>query len=770
MSKYFGKSKLRSEDARFLKGLGRYSDDFSMKNMGYMYVIRSPHPSALIRNIDFCEALKIKGVLGIYSYLDIKDHLGTLPCFANYTKSNNQPMYIPNRYILAKNKLVYVGQPIICVVAESLNIAMDAADYVKLDFDILDSVTDIKKAVSSSSHVVWEDCNDNIAFEYSEGNKKKVESLFKRAKHTITIDHSISRVYAAPMESRSALGFYDKSDEKFTLYTGTQGPHNLKKILANNILKICNNKIRVISPDMGGAFGMRSSVYPEMPLVLWFSKLLGRPIKWTASRSEGFLCDDQGRENWSSITLALDKEFNFLALRVKTLASLGAFISSSGASPPTANLGGLAGVYKTPAIAVDVKGVFTNTIPISAYRGAGRPEASFAIERIIDHAAHELKVDPAFLREKNTIPKDLIPFKTGLVFEYDSGNFKENLDKALSRADYNGFLKRYKEREKKNFLRGFGIANVIERSAAMGEESAEIKVDPLGNFSLFVGTHSHGQGHETVFKELISQKFGVDHNDINFFQGDTDLIEKGFGTFGSRSVSLCGSAINIASKQIINKAKKIAAFLLEVNEFDIKFEKGILRVIGTDKILSFKEIAAASYNSERLPKNIKPGLNEKGEFSPISPTFPNGCHCAEIEIDKETGQIKLINYVVVDDVGFVLNPLLLKGQIHGGVVQGIGQILMEEILYDKKSGQLVTASFMDYCMPRASDVPFIEVHSNPYPTKLNPLGVKGAGEAGTVGAMPAVMNAIYNVLYKFNVLSIDMPVTSEKIWRAINSK
>ena len=767
MADSLGKPIQRVEDDKFLKGLGEYTDDISFLETAHMYVLRSNHSSAIIKNIYYSDALKIDGVLGIYTFNDIKKYINPLPSFGNYTKSDKEPMFKPPRYVLADKKVVYTGQPIVCILAKSIHIAKSASDYVKIEFDNLEAVTDIKEAIKTESPKVWKECKDNISFNFDLGDEENVNQLFRKAKYTFEIDHEISRVYAAPMENRSAIGLYDKNLDKFTLYSGTQAPHNLKKIFSNNIFNILESKVRVVSPDMGGAFGMRSSIYPEMPLVMWFSKLLGLPVKWSSERSEGFLGDDQARDNYTKVSIALDENYKFLSLKVSTLAALGAFISSGGSSPPTANLGGLAGVYKTKAIYVNVKGVFTNTIPTSAYRGAGRPEASFAIERIIDHAAFKLNLDPAFLRKINTITKDLIPYKTGLVFEYDSGNFLDNLEKALSYSDYVNFNIRREESEKKNKLRGFGIANVIERSAAMGEEDAHLKVNSKGKIELFVGTHSHGQGHETVFKQIVAQKLGVRIENISFHQGDTDLISKGFGTFGSRSVSIAGSAIINASIKIINKGKEIAGFILEANPSDIKFENNIFSVVGTDKQISWEEISLIANSSKRLPKNIKPGLSEIGSFSPIQPTFPNGCHCAELEIDKETGEIKLINYVVVDDVGHVLNPLLLEGQIHGGVVQGLGQILMEEVIYDKENGQLVTGSFMDYCMPRAIDVPILKVYSNPCPTQLNPLGVKGAGEAGTVGSMPAIMNAIYSILYRFGIESIQMPVTSEKIWKLL---
>ncbi len=765
-----GKSVQRVEDNKFLKGLGEYTDDISFLEMAYMYIIRSPHPSAIIKKINYSNAEKIDGVLGIYTFSDIKKNIGPLPSFGNYTKYNNKPMFRPQRYVLAEKKVYYTGQPIVCILANCINIAKSAADFVSIEFDALESVTDIKEAINIHSPKVWDECKDNISFNFELGDRKKVDNLFSSAKYTFVIDHNISRVYAAPLENRSAIGLYEENLDKFTLYSGTQAPHNLKKILSNDIFKIPETKVRVVSPDMGGAFGMRSSIYPEMPLVMWFSKVIGLPVKWCSERSEGFLGDDQARDNYTKVSLALDENYKFLSLKVNTLAALGAYISSGGSSPPTANLGGLAGVYKTQAIYVNVTGVFTNTMPTSAYRGAGRPEASFAIERIIDHAAYKLNIDPAYLRKINTITKDLIPYKTGLVFEYDSGNFLDNLNKALSYSDYEDFNLRREESERKNKLRGFGIANVIERSAAMGEENAKLKVNSKGQIDLFVGTHSHGQGHETVFKQIVSEKLGVKMDDISFYQGDTDLILKGFGTFGSRSVSLAGSAIIEASRKIIYKGKEIAGSILEANPNDIKFEKNKFTVIGTDKYISWQEISFIANSPKQLSNNIKPGLSEIGTFSPLQPTFPNGCHCAELEIDKETGQIQLINYVVVDDVGFVLNPLLLKGQIHGGVVQGLGQILMEEVVYEKSNGQLITGSFMDYCMPRALDVPFFKVYSNPSPTKLNPLGVKGAGEAGTVGSMPAIMNAIYNILYKFGIESITMPVTSEKIWNVLRDK
>ena len=765
-----GESVTRSEDRRLLSGRGRFTDDIIIPGMVHAIFLRSPHASALIKSMNLSDARKIPEIIGIFTGYDLNSELGNIPCFGTHKRLDGSPMYVPSRPILSSKKVVFIGEPIAVVIGKNISAAKKAIESIVVDYEIIESVTDVKDAASSEAPTIWKDCQDNKSFTYSLGDKFKVEKEFGKAAFTTSIEYSISRVYAAPMETRAAIGNYDTSNCRYELYSGTQGPHNLRKVLAQNILNVPENNVRVISPDMGGAFGMRSGVYPEMAVVLWASKQLGLPVKWNGERSEGFLGDEQARDNFSKVSLALDENYKFTALKVKTLAALGGYLSTGGASPPTVNLGGLAGVYTTPTIYVEVDGIFTNTSPTSAYRGAGRPEASFAIERIIDVAARELNIDPVELRRKNTIPKNKIPYKTPLIFEYDSGNFLANLDEAIEKSDYKGFKNRQQLSYKKGLLRGFGIANVVERAAGMGEESAEIRVDSSGSVTILVGTHSHGQGHETVYKQIVSQQFSLDWEKIHFVQGDTDLVSHGFGTFGSRSSGLGGSAINLASEKIISKMKKIVAHILEVDESDLEYKNAKFTALGTDKYISWSETCRQAYKSQLLPDSIEPSLIERAIFNPKSPTFPNGCHCVEIEIDPETGSLIIIKYTVVDDFGTVLNPLLLKGQIHGGLAQGIGQILMEEIIYDTETGQLLSGSFMDYCMPRALDFPFFEVFSNPDPTSVNPLGVKGAGEAGTVGAMPALMNAIFSALAPLGVKEIEMPASPEKIWKAINHK
>ncbi len=760
---------VRVEDDRLLRGQGKFTDDFNFSFSAKCYFLRSPIAFGKIISINYLDALKTSGVYGVFTYEDVKNDLKTIPNFANFTKKNGSPMFVPPRTILANERVFYVGEPIVLIIAETIDIAKDASEKIYIDFEELKPIVSIRDAVKKETNSIWPECKDNISFTFSLGDKSKTDKVFNSAAHVFEIEYSISRVYAAPMEPRAVLGTYDNSLNRFTVYTGTQSPHNLKRILARNIFCIPENSIRVISPDMGGAFGMRASVYPEIALVLWASKKLGKPIKWKGERSEGFISDDHGRDNFTKVSLALDSNHKFIGLKVNTLAALGAYISTGGSSPPTANLGGLAGVYTTPDIFVNVDGVFTNTIPTAAYRGAGRPEASFAIERIIDEAAYKLGVDPIELRKKNTILSDSFPYQTGLVFKYDSGNFLDNLEKCLINADIKNYSKRLNLSKLSGKLRGFGIANVVERSAAMGEETAELRIDSSGSITFLMGTHSHGQGHETIYKNLITKILGIDHDNMIFIQGDTDIIPHGFGTFGSRSSSLGTSALSLVCQKILKKAKQIASYKLEVQVDDLEVETNTLKVKGTDRKIHWSEIANLAYDTKFLPINCEPGLNERSIYVPSSPTFPNGCHCVELEIEQETGRIQIINYTVVDDVGKVLNPILLDGQIHGGLVQGIGQVLMEQIIYDKSNGQLITGSFMDYSMPKASDLPFFDVSSNPSFTSVNPMGVKGAGEAGTVGALPAVVNAIYNALLPFKIRKIEMPITSEAIWRAIKN-
>lgn len=764
-----GEAVVRAEDDRLLCGRGRYTDDHVLPGEARAVVLRSPHAAAEILSIDTEPAVAIPGVLSVLTGEDVvAAGLGFAASMADYKRPDGTPMFkAPRRPLVVDGRVRFVGDPVAFVVAETLEIARAAAEAIQVDYKPVAAVIDTLEALNPDAVAVWEDCPDNVSFRFEAGDQAAVAAAFARADHVTRLDLIVNRVSAAPMEPRAAVAAFDPVEERLVLYCGVQNPHITRRVLARQFLNIPESQLRVVSPDMGGAFGMRSSPYPEMSLVLHAARLLRRPVRWTIERSEAFIADDQARDNRTHAELALDKDGTFLALRVQTVAALGAYVSMGGAGPATLNVGGLAGVYRTPAIHVTVTGALANTPSTAAYRGAGRPEASYTIERLIDAAARELGIDRVDLRRRNTISPDEMPFKTGLVFTYDCGEFERNMDMALTAIDYADYRRRADESAKNGKLRGFGLANVIERAAALGEETAEIRFDPSGGVALLMGTHSHGQGHETVFKQLLSGKLGLDFDNVRYVQGDTDLVAHGFGTFGSRSSGLGGAALARAADKIIEKCRLIVAHAMEADPTDIEFASGVFSVVGTDRRTTLLEAAAQAFNAPKLPPGMEPGLHERAAFSPIGATFPNGCHACEVEIDPETGVVEILRYVVVDDVGNVMNPMLLKGQIHGGIAQGIGQIGMEDIVWDSESGQQLSGSFMDYCMPRALDLPFFEVLSNPIPTALNPLGIKGAGEAGTVGAMPCLMNAIIDALGPRGVHTLDMPATPHRVWAAL---
>ena len=576
------------------------------------------------------------------------------------------------------------------------------------------------------------------------------------------------------MEPRNAVGLYDPIEDRFTLHAGVQSPHNIRSSLADHLLKIPASHLRAVSPDVGGAFGMKGSPYPEHGLVLWAAKRVGRPVRWTATRGESFMSDFHARDNVSTVELALDADGIFLALRIHTQANLGAYLGFNTPHSSTNNLGGLAGVYRTPAIHAEVTGLFTNTPPNAPYRGAGRPEATYALEQVIDVAAREMGIDRVSLRRRNMIPPDAMPFRTGLVFTYDSGAFERNMDIALAHADWDGFPARRAEAAKRGRLRGIGIANAIEIAGgpfrAPGEEGAEIRFDSAGDATLLVGSHNHGQGHETAFRQIAASFLGLKPSRVRVVYGDTDLVTHGKGTFGSRSIMAGGAALHRAADKVIARGKTIAAHLLEAAEIDIVFEAGRFSIAGTDRGIGIEDVARASYTPAKLPPDREMGLGGAAIVTPTEATFPNGCHVCELEVDPDTGEIVVDRYTVVDDVGTVVNPLLVKGQIHGGVAQGLGQVLLEAIRYEAGSGQLLTGSFMDYTMPRATDLPPMAVYSSPSPTAMNPIGAKGAGEAGCVGALPVVAGALLDALAPLGVTYVEMPATAERVWQAIQAQ
>lgn len=765
----------RVEDARFLRGLGRYTDDIRLPDMAHMAIVRSPHAHARILSIDSGSAVEMPGVLAVLTGQDLEsDGIGVIDTVVQRHRRDGSPMPRPPFRALALHEVKLVGEPVAIVIAESLLAAQDAAELVRVEYEILPSVTDAAEALRPGAPAVWAAlAPNNECFHFELGNRSAVDAAFAKAAHVSRLDFRISRISANPMEPRNAIGAYDQAEDSYTLYAGTQAPHNIRTEIADKSLRIPGHRLRVVSSDVGGGFGMKGSVFPEYLLVLWGARRVARPVHWNATRSESFVSDFHARDNHSSVELALDDQGHFLGLRIRTIANLGAYLGFNTPHSSTNNLGGLAGVYRTPHIHADVVGVFTNTPPNAPYRGAGRPEATYAIERVIDMAASEMGIDRVELRRRNLIARSEMPFKTGLVFEYDSGNFAANMDLALARSDWSGFAARRESSRRQGKLRGLGIANAIEIAAGPfrrpGEEFAEIRFDSTGAATILLGSHNHGQGHETAFRQLAHSWLGLAFEDIRIVEGDTGMVAHGRGTFGSRSMAAGGTALLGAAEQIIEKARKIAAHLLEADTSDIRFEAGRFTVAGTDRSVTLKQVARTSYVAGSLPAGASYGLSATNVAMSKEATFPNGCHVCEVEIDEETGVTEVVSYVVVDDVGTVINPTLLKGQIHGGVAQGLGQALGERIHYDA-DGQIITGSFMDYAMPRASDMPFVDVLSNPDPTGNNPLGVKGAGEAGTVGALAAIMNAVADALAPLGIRHVDMPADPASIWHAIRSR
>jgi carbon-monoxide dehydrogenase large subunit len=767
-----GQSLPRSEDARLLRGVGRYTDDIRLPRQAHLYVLRSPHAAARIDGIDVAAAAAAPGVLAVLTGADaMADGLGTFPSRMKMKRRDGRPNFEPPYRVLAVNRVRMVGDAVVAVVAETVAQAKDAAELVTIDYAPLPSVTATADAAKAGTAAVWDEQPDNVCFVAEFGNQAAVDAGFAKAAHVARLDVVINRVSANSMEPRAALGLYDPADDRYTLYAGLQGPHLMRTHLAQNIFKLPETKFRVVAPDVGGAFGMKGSPYPELALVLWAAKRVGRPVKWISERSEALVSDHHARDNVAHVELALDKDGKFLALRVRNIVNLGAYLAFNGIHCGVNNIGGLSGVYTTPAIHLNVQGVFTNTNPTSPYRGAGRPEASYMVERVIDAAAREMGIDPAELRRRNLIPPSAMPYDTGFVFTYDSGEFEHNQQAVLKLADWAGFEARRAAAKTRGKLRGIGMAHVIEIAGGPApiptDEFAEVRFDPAGGCTLVLGTHNHGQGHETTFRQLAHELLGLDPAGVEVRFGDTDAVPHGRGTFGSRSISAGGAALLRAAEKIIAKGKKIAAHMLETAEADIEFKDGRFAVAGTDKSVDIVAVAKTSFSPPQLPRGLEPGLIESAILVPPGPTFPNGCHVCEVEIDPETGVVEVVGYWVVDDVGVVVNPLLVKGQIHGGVVQGIGQVLLENVAYDPESGQMLAGSFMDYGMPRAGDFPSFEVKSHEVPAKTNPLGIKGAGEAGTVGALPATMNAVVDALRPLGIRNLEMPATPQRVWRAI---
>lgn len=772
-----GASVLRKEDARFITGKGQYTDDISMFGQTHCVFVRSPHARAKINSIDDSAALAIDGVLRVFRGSELAaDGIGDLPCGWVVNSKDGSPMISPPHPPIATDVVNYVGEPYAFVVAETLQAARDGAEAVQADFEILEAVVDT--ATASSSAQIHENAPNNQAYDWGFGDEEATNAAFDAADHVTSLDIVNNRLIPNAIEPRAALGSYDVPSGTYTLYTTSQNPHVERVVLALFVNVAPEANLRVISPDVGGGFGSKIFIYAEETAVIWASAKIGRPIKWRADRSESFLADAHGRDHVTRAELALKNDGEMLGLRVKTIANMGAYLSTFSSSVPTYLYGTLlAGQYKTPAIYVETQAVFTNTAPVDAYRGAGRPEATYVVERIVETAARELNIDPVAIRRRNFIPPEAFPYETPVALVYDTGNYEASMSKALELADADGYASRKAASEAAGKKRGRGYSCYIEAcgiapsqlaislGAGVGLfESAEVRVDVSGSVTVMTGSHSHGQGHETTFAQLVSDRLGVPFESVNVVHGDTGRSDYGLGTYGSRSLAVGGSAIDKALDKIIAKGKKIAAHMFGKNADEVEFENGQFTFDGNNEPKPFAEIAGSAYIPAVFPLDeLEPGLSEKAFYDPQNFTYPAGSYVCEVEIDPETGVTEIQKFVAVDDFGNVINPMIVEGQVHGGIAQGIGQAMLEHGVYDA-DGNLSTGSYMDYAMPRADDLPDFEVDMTSTPCTHNPLGVKGCGEAGAIGSPAAVINAITDAL---GVKDIPMPATPHTVWQTI---
>lgn len=756
-----GQSVTRIEDQRLTAGRGRYIDDINLDGQTWAVFVRSPHAHALIKSIDTEAASALPGVLGIYTVADLQaENIGNVPCLAAVQNTDGSAFIAPPRPALAAGRVRHVGDAVALVVAETLLEARDAAEQVWVDYEILPAVAGTADALDANAAQVWEQAARNRCFDWSTGDAQAVARALQGAAHVVELELVNNRVIPSSMEPRGSIAAIELGTGRLQLTVSCQGVHLMRRILANNIFKVPETDVHVLCDDVGGGFGMKIFLFPEYVATLFAARRLGRPVKWISERNEAFVSDSHGRDNITRMQLALDADARILGLKVDTIANLGAYLSNF--APFVATAAGaamLVGCYRIPSAHVSVQGVFTHTAPVDAYRGAGRPEAIYAIERLLDVAAHDLGLTPAEIRRRNFIPPEAMPYDTCLGATYDSGEFGKNLEDALQLANWQDFQSRRTAAKAQGKLRGIGLACYIERCSGGAPEKARLEVAGNGHVTLYIGTLSNGQGHETAFRQIICERLGVGFSDITIVQGDSDKITSGGGTMGSRSVPVGGAAIGLAAARVIEAAKHKAAEILESAVVDVEFSDGLFRIVGTDRTVAFRNVALAA-----APTDGGASFDESDSFAPESSTYPNGTHICELEIDMATAEIEVVDYCVVDDFGKVINPLLLEGQVHGGIGQGLGQALLENCCYDPESGQLLSATFMDYNLPRAIDFPPIKFRRNELPCTTNPLGIKGAGEAGAIGAPPAIINAIVNALRDYNVRHVDMPVTVGRMW------
>jgi carbon-monoxide dehydrogenase large subunit len=771
----------RKEDYRFLTGAGRFTDDVNEYRQTWAYFLRSPHAHARIRGIDSSKAKAAQGVVAIFTGDDLTGVNG-LPCGWLITGTDGKPMNEPAHPVLAQGKVRYVGDGVALVIAETLAEAKDAAELIAVDYEVLPAVVDPAAALKAGAPLIHDGAPGNRCYTWALGDKAATDAAFAKAAHVTKLDIVNNRLIPNAIEPRAAVASYDRADESYTLYVTSQNPHVERLLMTAFVLGLPETKVRVIAPDVGGGFGSKIYLYPEETAMVWASKKVNRPIKWTADRSEAFLSDAHGRDHVTHAELALDKDGKFLGMRVTTTAAMGAYLSTFASCIPTilyATL--LAGQYTTPVIYCEVTAVFTNTAPVDAYRGAGRPEATYVVERLVHAAAVETGIAQDDLRRRNFIRS--FPYQTPVALMYDTGGYDACLDEAMKMADVKGFAARKGAAAKRGKLRGLGYASYIEAcgiapsniAGALGAraglfEAGEVRVNPTGGVTVFTGSHSHGQGHETTFSQIVASRLGIPIETVEIVHGDTGRVPFGMGTYGSRSLAVGGTAIMKAMDKIIAKGRKIAAHLLEAAETDIEFKDGKFSVAGTDRSKTFAEVALTAYVPHNYPLDkLEPGLDETAFYDPTNFTFPAGTHICEVEIDPETGVVQIVNFSACDDFGNIINPMIVEGQVHGGLAQGIGQALLERCVYDKESGQLLTGSYMDYAMPRSDDLPSFKVATKVTPCTHNPLGAKGCGEAGAIGAPAALMNAVHDALAASGVKYLDMPATPHRVWQALQS-
>ncbi len=766
-----GQAMRRVEDVRLLTGQGRYTDDIRLEGEAVGYVLRSAHAHAEIAGLDTTAARAARGVLAVYTAEDLaRDGIGDIRCLTPMPGKGGTKQIDPLHPVLARGRVRHVGDPIAFVVAETLAQAKDAAELIEVDTRDLPALTETARALDPAAPQVWDQAPDNLALLWSLGDEAAVEAAMAQATHVACLELINNRLVVNSMEPRNALGAFDPASGRFTLTTGTQGSHKLKGQLADHIFKLPAEKFRVVTPDVGGAFGMKNFLFAEQVLVLYAARALGRPVRWNGERGESFLSDNHGRDHVTEAALALDGEGRILAIRADTVANMGAYLSNFSTFIPTGCCVKMfSGQYKIPAAYGEVKCVFTNTVPVDAYRGAGRPEAAYIVERLIDAAAFDLGLDPIDLRRRNFIAPADMPYKTATGLTYDTGDFPAILERTLPQVDHAGLAARRAQAQAQGKLRGLGFACYVEECGGSGKEEAHVRLDDDGGITVLVGTQTNGQGHETAYVQILADKFGLSPDQIRIRQGDSDDLPFGGGTGGSRSLLMGGMAITLASDQTIERARTLASHLLEAAEADLELTEGGFAVVGTDRRVTLGALAqAAAGQGPALPEDLRAPIEGHGHHSGAKMTYPNGCHACEVEVDLATGVVRIARYLIVDDFGSLVNPLLAAGQVYGGTVQGIGQALMENTVYDPESGQLLTGSFMDYCMPRADDFPEIELDLvEDFPCTTNDFGVKGAGEAGSIGASPAVINAVLDALKPLGVRHMDMPATPERVWRAI---